>query len=216
MDSPAIGVSAALQDFRSYFRLSEAQIEEAQRLERSRLEIDYANAVNKDESRLSQDLSDLDKHFDETVKTIMRYSAVVMLHTIFETQARSLCRDIQVEKNIPVKLSDFRGSPVDRFKLYLALAAVPSDTWPEWLPMTEAQKIRDCIVHVYGYVFESSPNDSKFLSEFASRPESGVTLNDEGRLLLTKGFCEGFLAHTEGLFGRLCKAQGWWWAPTRS
>jgi len=77
--------------------------------------------------------------------------------------------------------------------------------FPVWQQLRTLQKVRDCIVHAYGYVARS--RDEKFLRELAAQ-EFGISI-DEERILLTKAFCEWQVHTLRTLFSRLFLAAGW-------
>jgi hypothetical protein len=93
--------------------------------------------------------------------------------------------------------------------MFLAkLAGIRAQEFPEWDHLRKLQKIRDCVVHAYGHVSQMSARDEKSLRELVSQTE-GFSIDDDGRIAVTKPFCEGQLAALQTLFKRLFLCVGW-------
>jgi hypothetical protein len=80
--------------------------------------------------------------------------------------------------------------------------------FPEWKDLRKLQKIRDCVVHAYGHISQMSERDEKCLREIASHGE-GLSIGDDGRIAVTKRFCEQQLSALQALFNRLFLCVGW-------
>jgi len=138
----------------------------------------------------------------------MRYSFLVLVHIIFETKIRDFCSRIQCDLNLPqIAVTDLRGSPINQAKLFLTrLAGIRVQDFPEWEQLRTLQKVRDCIVHAYGHIADSS--DELFLRQLAAKSEE-VSVDDVGRIAVTKAFCQKHLAALQTLFNRLFLCVGW-------
>ena len=66
------------------------------------------------------ELGHLEDLFEEDIVPTMRYSFVVFLHTVFESQLRAFCNRIQRERTLPLGLNDVRGSAMEQARTYLA------------------------------------------------------------------------------------------------
>ncbi len=105
-------------------------------------------------------------------------------------------------------MKDLRGSAIDQGLIFLTkLANLSVQDFPEWEHLRTLQKIRDCVVHCFGHVDDS--RDKKFLHELASRGIGVSIEGPDGRLSVTKQFCEQQLAHLLKLFERLFASAGW-------
>ena len=121
----------------------------------------------------------------------------------------AFCSNMQTERSIPITLLDVHGSPIARACTYLTkLAAVPVANVPEWQHLRTFQKVRNCIVHDYGYVTESGNRKEKKIRALV-RQNIGIAIDDYGRLALTKAFCDQYLTHVGTFFGNLFRAAGW-------
>lgn len=146
--------------------------------------------------------------FEEDIIPTMRYSCIVFLHTVFETRLHDLCDTLRLEKSIPISLSDLRGSAIDQAKDYLSkLADIPVATYPEWDPLRSFQKIRDCIVHHYGFV---KPNEDRFKNIMnIIKSDPNLTLNCRNRISPSIGFIKRQINYTESFLDRLMTDMGW-------
>jgi hypothetical protein len=78
------------------------------------------------------------------------------MHILFETRLRAFCGDMQNDREVPISLSDLRGSQIEQVRTYLTrLATLKAADFPEWQHLRTLQKIRDCIIHAYGFAAES-------------------------------------------------------------
>ena len=104
-------------------------------------------------------------------------------------------------------------SAIDQIKIFLTkLAGISPQKFPEkeWEQLRGLQKIRNCIVHHYGVAKELGDADKKFLKGLASR-HVGFSIGDDGRILITKSFCEQQLTNVRHLFEHLLETVGWAW-----
>ena len=194
-----------------YIAVMEAQMEEVRRCERVALEAERPQIADEEEHQIFWSRENtLEELFEQDLTPAMRYSFVVLMHTVFETRLRAFCSDIQTERSIPIALKEVRGSAIDQACTYLTkLAAIPAGKLPEWQHLRTFQKVRDCVVHAYGYVAELS--DEKKQREIRALVDQniGVAIDDYGRLALTKAFCEQHLTHMGGFFDTLFREVGW-------
>jgi hypothetical protein len=193
---------------RKYLELMEAQIEEVQRCERVALDAERPATGNEEDLQTFWHKKDaLEQLFEEDLIPTMRYSFIALLHIVFETHLRKFCACIQRERHLSLALRDIQGSPIDRAKTYFTkVAQLPITNFPEWGQLRMLQKIRDCIVHTYGYVAESQ--QEKEIRELAAK-SIGLTIDPWGRLLPTKVFCEQHVLCVDTFFRKLSEALGW-------
>lgn len=198
----------AISLLKKYLDLMETQLEEAQRLERNALDARRPTSCEEEDLHEFSSMQNyLEDVYDHELRPTMRYSFVVFMHIVFETRIRSFCSMVQRERNLPLAISDLRGSAIDQAHTYLTrVAGLPLENSGEWQYLRTLQKIRDCIVHAHGFVVES--RDNKFLEKLADG-NVDITINDYGRLSLTKAFCEKAMAQLEVMFHHLFKCAGW-------
>ena len=208
LDLRPVDTERAISALRKYLAVMEVQIQEVRRSERAAIETDRPQNGDDEDLQLfwnqQQALEDL---FDRDLCPAMRYSFIVLLHTVLETRLRAFCREVQRERSIPVTLGDLRGSPIDQACTYLGkLAALGVGNLPDWQQLRTIQKVRDCIVHAYGYVAES--RNEKDIRQLASQ-NMNLTIDGDGRLAPTRTFCEECLSCLERLFHSLFVAAEW-------
>ena len=210
LDLRPVDTQHAISALRKYLEVMEAQMGEVQRCERVVLEGERPKGADEEEDRIFRDREDaLEQLFEQDLIPAMRYSFVVLMHTVFETRLRAFCSNMQTERSIPITLLDVHGSPIERACTYLSkLAALPVANFPEWQHLRTFQKVRNCIVHDYGYVTESGNRKEKKIRALV-RQNIGIAIDDYGRLALTKAFCEQYLTHVDTFFGNLFRASGW-------
>jgi hypothetical protein len=193
-----------------YLSVTEAQMEEVQRIERQTHESGGPASHDQEDVELFQDeLDELDNTYEQHLLPAMRYSFVVLLHTVFENQIRAFCSEIQRDRCLPdIRVSDLRGSAIERSQMFLTkLAGMRIQDFPEWEHLRTLQKIRDCVVHAYGRVADS--RDKDFLRELATRQSAGVSIDAWGRIAVTHDFCRQQLANLRRLFDSLFACAGW-------
>ena len=209
MQPRAIDALCAIGSLGKYLSVTEAQMEEVWHIERHTLESRPPARDGEEHEQRWHDLNHLDNLYEAELYPTMRYSFIVLLHIFTETRLRSFCLDIQSERHVPVGVAELKGSAIDQTRTFLTkLAGVGVQDFPEkqWENLRTLQKVRDCVVHAYGRVKDS--RDETFLRQLASNA-SGVSIDQQGRLQVDKGFCERQVANLHSLFERLVEAVGW-------
>jgi hypothetical protein len=204
----AVDTRWAISALRKYLTVVETQMEEVYRCECLVLNGEHPASGDEEERSLHWNRKDaLDQLFKEDLMPAMRYSFVVLMHTVFETRLRAFCKDMEKDRKIPIPLADLRGSAIEQARTYLTrLAGLSTGDFPEWQQLRTLQKIRDCIVHGYGFVSES--RDPEELRRLATQ-NIGIEIDDNGRLALTKAFCDQSLSHLDTFFERLFCLARW-------
>ncbi len=199
----------AVSALRKYLEVIEEQMPIIQVIEISSLEGQQPPGSNEEEQSIfSGHVSNLEALFEDNLIPTMRYSFIVFLHTVFETNLRSLCNAIRREKNLPISLCDLRGSALDQARDYLTkIAGIAVSDYPEWTDLRTFQKVRDCIVHHYGFL---DPNDIRHrrIQELAQN-DPDLEINYQRRILPAANFCTRQLAHVDSFFRRLMVDIGW-------
>ncbi len=145
--------------------------------------------------------------YGEGIIPALRYSHVVLLHILIETRLRAFCRIIKAERKLPdLVLNDFRGGPMDQIQIYLTkLVGISISEIPQWESLRNLQKIRDCIVHVYGVVGES--RDEKLPSLISKTP--GLGIDDQGKLEIKIEYCAAQIEIIRECFDGLFRKVEW-------
>lgn len=209
IDLRSADIVLALSGLEKYLEITEAQLEEVHRIERQTLELEHSSDASEEQhENLLLGLHYLDDRYKHDLRPAMRYSFVVLIHIVFETKIRDFCTRIQRDLNLPqIAVTDLRGSAIDQSKLFLTrLAGIRAQDFPEWQQLQTLQKVRDCIVHAYGHIADS--RHEAFLRQLIATGD-GIAIDDDGRIALTKAFCQQRLAALRTLFNRLFLCVGW-------
>jgi hypothetical protein len=123
----------------------------------------------------------------------LRYSFVVLLFLVVESQLNRTCDTITERRNLSMRAKDFRGSTMERCKAYLKKAANVPLNRELWEKIEDLAKVRDCIVHALGKVELS--RDAQRLRDLA-RQNIGLSIgNDDdhplaqGTLIVRSEYC---------------------------
>jgi hypothetical protein len=86
--------------------------------------------------------------------TTLRYSLVVMTHSLLEVTLEDLCQHFQRSRNLRTTIDDLPGEGIDRAKRYLSQECKIdfSETTQEWQTIGRSAKVRNCITHCQGNV----------------------------------------------------------------
>lgn len=207
-DLRSVDTEHAISVLRKYLEVMEAQMEEVHRCERVVLDGERPETDDEEDYQVFlQEKQALDELFERDLAPAMRYSFIVLTHTVFETRLRAFCSEMQRDLKIPVLVTEIRGSPIDQARTYLTkLARLGVANFPEWNELRNIQIVRECIVHVYGFVAVSG--EPKALRQLVNQ-NAGLTIDDNGRLVLSKSFCDEYLSCLARFFERLFRAAGW-------
>lgn len=204
-----IVVLCTIDSLKKYLDLVEAKIKEV--WEKERKEIESDNPADEEERDIQGSiLRGVDLGYETELYPAMRYSFIVLVHIVTETELRKFCSTIQKERKLTISLSDLKGSAIDQTWTFLSkVVGIPSNDLPtaEWEKLRSLQKIRNCIAHAHGWVRDSG-RDETFLKQFALTG-SGVTIGPEGRLQIEKVYCDQQLDNLRSLFIHLFKLLGW-------
>jgi hypothetical protein len=208
IDTRPADTQHAISALRKYLEITEAQIVEVHRCELVALEARRPPNGDEEDMRLfSDEKNGLEELFEQDLTPAMRYSFVVLMHTVFETHLRAFCQEMRQERAIPIALGDVNGSPIEKAQTYLTkLAAIQVGGFPQWQHLRTLQTVRDCIVHAYGYISESKDEGVEIRK--LAKQKIGIADN-YGRLALTKEFCEQCLVYLDEFFHSLFQAAGW-------
>jgi hypothetical protein len=211
-DMRTVDADSAISALREYLSIAETQMAKVRDDELANHEASTPKSGDEDEYDLHCQIGyHLQRHYDEDLFPAMRYSFVVLVHIIFENHLRAFCAEIQKDRGIAMSLSDVNGKPIERARTFLTkLAALPVGDLPAWQQLRNIQKVRDCIVHAYGHVSElHNDGDRKSIEQLVNQ-NIGITIDETGRLMVDKVFCEWCLSSLEALFHGLFTAVGWY------
>lgn len=199
----------AVSALKKYFEVMEQQMQVIQLTEISSLEADRPPGNDDEEQSIfSGYLSHLENLFEEDLVPSMRYSFIVLLHTVFETHLHFHCRMIRQERNLPISLSDLRGSAIDQARDFLTkLARIRVGDYPEWNGLRMFQKIRDCIVHHYGFLKPDNVRHRQI--RYFAENDPDIVVTHQRRLSPDANFCVRQHSQVESFFRHLMADMGW-------
>lgn len=209
IDLRPVDTRHAISAIRKYLQIMEEQMPVVQLTELASLEADRPPGDDEEELSIHNSIvNHTENLFEDDLIPTMRYSFIVFLHTVFETRLRDLCSTIRRERNLPIALSDLRGSAIEQARGYLSkLASIPVGGYADWAPIRNFQKIRDCIVHDYGFVKRADDRFRRVVQIVDS--DQGLSLNDWNRICPSHDFCFRQLGHVESFLNQLMTDMGW-------
>ena len=183
----SIFIPSTIDGLEKYLDVTEAQMEESFHLESHTLEAEAPKGMDEETyQEFCRERISLRNLYEEDLRPSLRYSFLILLHIVFETQLRVFCADLKNQRGLPIGMADLRGGAIDQAFVFLTkIAGLEAQNLPEWQHLRTLQKVRDCAVHCFGYVKES--RDKKFLNELASKG-TGVTIDGNGRIGVQKLF----------------------------
>jgi len=210
-DLRAFEAQSAISALRIYLSKIEAQMEHVYKTDKEAHEKDAPKGGDEEEHDLHRQISNhIDRVYQDDLIPAMRYSFVVLVHILFENHLRQFCSEIKKDRKLTLSLSDISGGPIDRSRTYLSkVASLPVENFPEWQNMKALQKVRDCIVHGYGWLNDLKQEKDKDAILEVAKQNTGLAI-DSGRVTLEKRFCEWSLETVDKFFEKLFIAAGWY------
>lgn len=154
---------------------------------------------------------DYEKFHDEITARIeqnyipaLRYSFVTFLHTLYETQLFRVCSVLKEDKNLPIAVSELRGSAIDQVKLFLTrFSEIDVATFSTWATLQDFQKVRDTVTHTNGRV-----SGSRHEERLKRLKLPGFSIKNDS-IDLTVEFAVEYLTVIEKFYGELFNRLGW-------
>lgn len=209
IDFRPINTQHAISAMRRYLVIMEQQMPIIRDCEMTSLKSCRPSGTSQEEhSIFSSEVNYLEQLFEEDLVPTMRYSFIVFLHTVLETQLCSFCDSMQREHRLNIGLGDIRGSGIDQARIYLTkLVGIKICDYSEWEHLRIFQTVRNCIVHTYGHINFHDSRHNK-IQEIASK-QLGLTIAHSGRIAIDAYFCQQHLNHIQTFFKRLFREAGW-------
>ena len=99
-------------------------------------------------------------HWDDVVRSQLRFSFVVTLVSFAELEAKSMARQVEYMTGSRLRPSDLRGGDLDRYRKYLeVVGGFSCDSDEVWSSLLQVRDVRNCIVHADGRLWETSKAD---------------------------------------------------------
>jgi len=193
-----------------YLDTMEAQLLQSQASERAKFTEQIAQENLVDDVDVQSALQDHYQFFEKDFPSRLRYSFVVLLYIVLETQSRALCRHLASKTCSDKTLNDMQGhNLLDRLKTFLkdvrGIRLAESDFW---VGLHDIRKIRDCIVHGNGNPSElKKQKDRDHIARYAMRGK-GITTDSWSFLKIEKQFCQSALKVVEEFFTEVFEACG--------
>ena len=104
IDLRPVDILRAIGGLEKYLDVMEAQMEEVRRIERHTLELQHPADADEEEHQLHwNELNYLDDLYERDLQPAMRYSFVVLVHIVFESQLRNTKRAFAPVRRIGVR-----------------------------------------------------------------------------------------------------------------
>jgi hypothetical protein len=199
----------AVSALKKFLEVMEEQIHDIEVNEVSRLEAKRPPGNDAEQQSIhSGYVSQLENLFENELIPTMRYSFIVFLHTVFETRLSHLCRMIGRERSLPHFRWELRERPIEKAQTYLTKhAGVSVADYPEWNDLGMFQKIRNCIVHHYGFL-NLEDGHHQDISDFA-KGDPDIEITHQGRFSPGAKFCIRQHAKVDSFFRQLMSDFGW-------
>lgn len=200
-----------LKSLTKYQSTMESQLSTVQKEEQQRIS-DLAKTFGMDEQEMLAEgaYEEYQWTYDFMFPLSFRYSFIVLLFLVLESQLVSLCDEVKRRKGVPLRANELKGDAISRFKIFLKkLAGVAIDE-KFWEKIEDLSKVRHCVVHTLGDVKKSS--DEKHLRALATRRTdtsiSSNDLHDKDILNIEPEYCAQAVEDVKNLFEEIFNAAG--------
>jgi len=194
----------AFYNIQDYFDMIEGQLDAVRKLEEKKIPQNPPPGLSEEEyADWQSEISWFEERYERDFPSKVRYSFLVLLYIIVETRLRDTCNEITKRKNLVFEESDFRGSAIERVKIFLNKAVkIPACRQETWQGLKDFQKIRDCIVHTNGQIEKSKK--PKRIKELCTK-DIGL-LDDAGTLIVKREYCTKALKIAQEFFDQMLQA----------
>lgn len=172
-----INTENILDAIAKYQSAMESQLESIQAEELKNIGARNALLTSEREVMLEMAQEEYTWTYDYMFPRSVRYSFIVLLFLVVESQLVLLCEDLRDRGNFSERVQDLNGEAISRCKEYLTRVAGLPDNHLVWEKIKDLAKVRNCIVHALGKV-DRSPRNTH-LRQLAGRG-IGLTISDAG------------------------------------
>lgn len=224
-DLRCISIKAKLATASEYFRLMEAQLQDARSLETFLLSSKYDSGDEDIQGECSAMKQDLQNEFNEDYGPFFRQSFLIAFHSLVERSLEKVCDEIRKARGLEFKATDFRGGTLEQAKVFLTkVAKIPFQKLKNWQDLTDLTTIRNCLVHAEGKISQmKSAGDrdrlwvlvekQKGLRVDARHAAIAASTSDkhpnEARLIIEALYCQQALVTVVGFFDCLFAEMSW-------
>jgi len=155
----------------------------------------------------------LEENLHRWLPKLSAYSAIVLIHSLAETQLMAYCRRLRRARALDLDVSDIKGHGIQAAKKYMTKAArLDIGSAPEWQHLTDLQALRNIIVHRRGQQGAAS-DQQEVVRRLVKQYPDDVSLTPDPdsaiqEVRVTFRLCVGFLDKVGEFFQRLCRAAG--------
>lgn len=186
----------------------------------ARLEQDASSAVDailqsqrqRDSALFEADVDETKWIYENYFPRFLRYSLIMTLVMILETQLVKLCDSIKVKRNLSVRSKDLKGDTLNQCKKFLESVAKLSLDQALWNRVIDVSKVRNCIVHSMGDIELS--NDKNRLLDLV-RANQGIAVGDtvfqgleRNTIFISSEYCAQSIQHVAMLFDNIFDGAG--------
>jgi hypothetical protein len=187
-----------------YMEMNEGQFNKNLEAERKRIPQKPIGTSEEDYADWQSEILFYEELYEKDFPSKIRYSFVVLLQITIETRLRAACNEIAKRRELMFK--ERKGSPIERASTFLKkVAQIDLEDWMAKQELNDFQKVRDCIVHTNGQVELSRDKDR--LTEL-TKNNIGISINDEGFLVIDRNYCGRILDTAKKFFEELYIAAG--------
>jgi hypothetical protein len=175
-----------LKTTREYLLTIEKQLELLRETKEALLRAEYSSPED-----LDIELPRFKIVFDQVFPRCLRYSFVVFLYSVVETELESLCSELRKRRKLSDGPASGKVTPLEQCKTFLSRNyTLDFGRIPAWEALLTLEKVRDCIAHTGGRVEAS--RDKEFL-ETKAKSCGGLSISDQpvfkDRLYIEQEFC---------------------------
>jgi len=212
IDFLAWETKAWVEGVRDFLQMLSAAIDDASVKEKVALE-GFARASDMDPAEYLSELQTLDHKFQRWLPRVSSYSAVILLHSLVETQLLEYAARLRRHHELRIGVRDLAGKGVDAAKVYITkVAAVDIANDLGWLELKNLQELRNIIVHRRGRQ-GGSPEQQKTVKRLLDEYKEDISLTDRANVEdceveISLRLCFHFVTEVDQFFQRLCLASG--------
>lgn len=206
----AVNVLSRFARLEKYIDIAEAQMEEFQRIEQ--MSLGETGDCEQDEMEWRNHFYEFDEHFVPT----LRYSLLVMVHMLIERGLGECCEWVKDRHGSTIFHRDLKGSPVEQCTKFVErISGFQLATINGWEKIARGQQVRNCVVHTLGETEALSPEQKRVIEQICKN-ESGLSIEDYGRLKVDFVYAKNQIQHAKKFFEELFKRLGFQCRPSTS
>jgi len=138
-------------------------------------------------------------NFQHSHGDILRKSTIISLYILLENELDEYCKTFAKHSATKLKLSDFKGDILERFKIYSTkVLKIPFDFGSDlWQFIIGLHEVRNCLVHNNGII---EGFGKKKVIEHFSKHQNLITIRDEYFMDISFNGCSESIEQVDRLF----------------